>query len=210
MIDAMDTILRLLTILKYKVVNAIIFIFCIIVSTIRIAFKTIISIFKAYEFFKDGSFWMALFYQPILVSLVFAMSLKWFEPAIVDYISEDRNEIFRIVFAAVALITIIIFFNAFFEFIIRIWFKNIDFIAVFSIQKHAHNYYLAIISLVAIYTAINPYRANEINAIILLIGVLVLLCIIMTDLYEALFLANGVVEEEYNDMMKYYDEKKRL
>ena len=50
-------------------------------------------------------------------------------------------------------------------------------------------------------------RNNDI--MILAYGILIFICIIITDLYHALFLSQGVVEDIYNDFLNNYKRYKK-
>ena len=50
-------------------------------------------------------------------------------------------------------------------------------------------------------------RNNDI--MILAYGILIFICIIITDLYHALFLSQGVVEDIYNDLLNNYKRYKK-
>lgn len=67
---------------------------------------------------------------------------------------------------------------------------------------------MAIISLIAIYTAINSNNATEINTILLALGILIFFCIIITDLYQFFFLSQEVVEKIVKDLQKKYEQHK--
>ena len=68
---------------------------------------------------------------------------------------------------------------------------------------------MAIISLIAIYTAIDSYNANAINTTLLAYGILIFVCIIITDLYNALYLSQGVVKGIYDNLQNDYQRHKK-
>ena len=119
------------------------------------------------------------------------------------------KNLFIFLFFFIVYITIILLVNSLIEFLFRIKYKNGDFNTFFSIQKTAHNYMMAIISLIAIYAAIDSYNATTINTLLLAYGILIFICIIITDLYHALFLSQGVVEDIYDDFLNNYKRYKK-
>ena len=120
-----------------------------------------------------------------------------------------QGDIIATLLLVVGLIAIILLINSLIELIYRIRFKNGDYNTFFSIQKTAHNYMMAIISLIAIYAAIDSYNATTINTMLLAYGILIFICIIITDLYHALFLSQGIVEEIYNNFLNNYNRYKK-
>ncbi|MCD8335338.1 MAG: hypothetical protein LUC35_08400 [Clostridiales bacterium] len=53
----------------------------------------------------------------------------------------------------------------------------------------------AIISLIAIYAAIDASNANSVNTLLLAAGIVIFVCIVSTNLYETLFFSNDVVKK---------------
>ena len=68
---------------------------------------------------------------------------------------------------------------------------------------------MAIISLIAIYAAIDSHNAITINTMLLAYGILIFICIIITDLYNALFLSQGVIEDIYIDLQNNFKRYKK-
>lgn len=125
-----------------------------------------------------------------------------------DFLNGQGN-IFSALLLIIVLIIIILLINSLIELLFRILYKNGDFNTFFSIQKTAHNYMMAIISLIAIYAAIDSHNATTINTMLLTCGILIFVCIIITDLYNALFLSQGIVEEIYNELLSKYKRYKK-
>lgn len=56
----------------------------------------------------------------------------------------------------------------------------------------------AIISLIAIYAAIDASNANSVNTLLLAAGIVIFVCIVSTNLYKTLFFSNDVVKKIYD------------
>lgn len=82
------------------------------------------------------------------------------------------------------------------------------FVSLYSIQDKALNYMMTIISLIAIYAAVNESSAKTMNTLLLGCGVIIFLCIIIADLYSFLFFSQGVVEKHYTRFVDRYEEKR--
>ncbi len=67
---------------------------------------------------------------------------------------------------------------------------------------------MTIISLIAIYAAVNESSAKTMNTLLLGCGVIIFLCIIIADLYSFLFFSQGVVEKHYTRFVDRYEEKR--
>ena len=193
---------------KKKFNNLILFLISFIVSFIKLGIKTIFAIFKLKDAISDGSVWFAIFYQPFLVIIVVALFAEKIDSLLFNFLN-GQGDIIATLLLVVGLIAIILLINSLIELIYRIRFKNGDYNTFFSIQKTAHNYMMAIISLIAIYAAIDSYNATTINTMLLAYGILIFICIIITDLYHALFLSQGIVEEIYNNFLNNYNRYKK-
>lgn len=191
-----------------KIKNMFIFLFLFLVSCIKLLINSIFSIFRLNDAISDGSVWFAIFYQPFLVLIVVALFVNKIDLLLYNFLS-GQGDIFSAFLLIIVLITIILLINSLIELLFRILYKNGDFNAFFSIQKTAHNYMMAIISLIAIYAAIDSYNATTINTMLLTYGILIFVCIIITDLYNALFLSQGVVEDIYNDLQNNFKRYKK-
>lgn len=191
-----------------KLKNLFIFLFFFLVSCIKLLLNSIFSIFRLNDAISDGSVWFAIFYQPFLVLIVLALFVNKIDLLLYDFLNGQGN-IFSALLLIIVLIIIILLINSLIELLFRILYKNGDFNTFFSIQKTAHNYMMAIISLIAIYAAIDSHNATTINTMLLTFGILIFVCIIITDLYNALFLSQGIVEEIYNELLSKYKRYKK-
>lgn len=191
-----------------KLKNLFIFLFFFLVSCIKLLLNSIFSIFRLNDAISDGSVWFAIFYQPFLVLIVLEIFANKIDLLLYDFLNGQGN-IFSALLLIIVLIIIILLINSLIELLFRILYKNGDFNTFFSIQKTAHNYMMAIISLIAIYAAIDSHNATTINTMLLTCGILIFVCIIITDLYNALFLSQGIVEEIYNELLSKYKRYKK-
>ena len=191
-----------------KLKNLFIFLFFFLVSCIKLLLNSIFSIFRLNDAISDGSVWFAIFYQPFLVLIVLELFANKIDLLLYDFLNGQGN-IFSALLLIIVLIIIILLINSLIELLFRILHKNGDFNTFFSIQKTAHNYMMAIISLIAIYAAIDSHNATTINTMLLTCGILIFVCIIITDLYNALFLSQGIVEEIYNELLSKYKRYKK-
>ena len=191
-----------------KLKNLFIFLFFFLVSCIKLLLNSIFSIFRLNDAISDGSVWFAIFYQPFLVLIVLALFVNKIDLLLYDFLNGQGN-IFSALLLIIVLIIIILLINSLIELLFRILYKNGDFNTFFSIQKTVHNYMMAIISLIAIYAAIDSHNATTINTMLLTCGILIFVCIIITDLYNALFLSQGIVEEIYNELLSKYKRYKK-
>lgn len=191
-----------------KLKNLFIFLFFFLVSCIKLLLNSIFSIFRLNDAISDGSVWFAIFYQPFLVLIVLELFANKIDLLLYDFLNGQGN-IFSALLLIIVLIIIILLINSLIELLFRILYKNGDFNTFFSIQKTAHNYMMAIISLIAIYAAIDSHNATTINTMLLTCGILIFVCIIITDLYNALFLSQGIVEEIYNELLSKYKRYKK-
>lgn len=191
-----------------KIKNLFIFLFFFVVSCIKLLVNTLFSILRLNDTISDGTVWFAIFYQPFLVLIVVALFVDKIDLLLYNFLN-GQGDIISALFLSIVLITIVLLINSLIELLFRILYKNGDFKAFFSIQKYAHNYMMTIISLIAIYAAIDSYSATTINTMILAYGIVIFVCIIITDLYNALFLSQGVVEDIYNDLQNNYKRYKK-
>lgn len=191
-----------------KIKNLFIFLFFFVVSCIKLLVNTLFSILRLNDTISDGTVWFAIFYQPFLVLIVVALFVDKIDLLLYNFLN-GQGDIISALFLSIVLITIVLLINSLIELLFRILYKNGDFKSFFSIQKYAHNYMMTIISLIAIYAAIDSYSATTINTMILAYGIVIFVCIIITDLYNALFLSQGVVEDIYNDLQNNYKRYKK-
>lgn len=68
---------------------------------------------------------------------------------------------------------------------------------------------MTLVSLIAIYAAIDTSNATIINTTLLAYGILIFICIIITDLYDVLFLSQGVVKDIHIDFINKYERCKK-
>lgn len=191
-----------------KIKNLFIFLFFFIVSCIKLLVSTFFSILSLNDAVSDGTVWFAIFYQPLLVLIVVTLFVDKIDLLLYNFLNGQGNFISAL-FLSIQLIAIVLLINSLIELLFRILYKNSDFKTFFSIQKYAHNYMMAIISLIAIYAAIDSYNATTINTMLLTYGILIFVCMIITDLYNALFLSQGIVEDIYNDLQNKYKRYKK-
>lgn len=150
---------------------------------------------------------IAILYQPLLIIITTLIFSQPIEKVINNFFIGQGNIVYAILLSLV-LITSILLLNAFFELFYRIINKGMRFETFFKIQKYAHNYIIAIISLLAIYFAINTSNAKEYNIILLVYGILFFICMIITDVYKEFFLDNSFIENIYNELYEQYNTKK--
>lgn len=186
-----------------KIKNIFIFLFFFIFACIKLLINALFAILRLNDAISDGLVWFAIFYQPFLVLIVVVLFVDKIDLLLCNFLN-GQGDIIPTLFQVIVLITIILLINSIIELIFRIKYKKRDFKSFFSIQKTAHNYMMAIISLIAIYAAIDSYNATTINTMLLAYGILIFICIIITDLYHVLFLSQGVVEDIYNVLLNNY------
>ena len=148
-----------------KLKNLFRFLIFFLVSCIKLLLNSIFSIFRLNDAISDGSVWFAIFYQPFLVLIVLELFANKIDLLLYDFLNGQGN-IFSALLLIIVLIIIILLINSLIELLFRILYKNGDFNTFFSIQKTAHNYMMAIISLIAIYAAIDSYNATTINTML--------------------------------------------
>ena len=191
---------------KFK--NILIFIFLFLISCIEIFINSVLSIFRIKEAITNVTIWFAIFYQFFLISIMISLFSKRIDALINNYINGQVNLDSAAILLFI-LITIILFINAIIEFLFRLKHKDDTFNKLFSIQTHAHNYMMTIISIIAIYAALDSYHANEINTMLLTAGILIFICIIITDLYNSLFLSQDIVKNIYDNLQTHYNNLKK-
>lgn len=191
-----------------KIKNVFIFLILFVFYFIELLFSTLFSVFRIKEHITNGSFWFSVFYQVFLVIITFYLFSTKIDSLIYDYIYGQGNLVSAIILS-IELITLILFFNACIEFILRLIYKDDTFDVIFSLQKSGHNYMMTIISLIAIYSAIDTYHANEINTMLLVFGILIFICIVITDLYNSLFLSQNIVKNISNQLQSHYEKVKQ-
>lgn len=191
-----------------KVKNLFIFLFFFLFSIVKLLLRALFSIFGLYTLFSNDSFWFAIFYQPFLVLIMITLFADKTNLLLCNFFNGQGNLLFALLYVAI-LIIIILLINSLIELLFRLINKNGNFNVFFSIQKTAYNYMMAIISLIAIYAAIDAYNATTINTLLLVYGILIFICILITDLYNALFLSQGIVEKIYNNLQDNYKQHKK-
>lgn len=191
-----------------KIKNAFIFIILFVASCIELLIASLFSIFRIKDSITDGLIWFAIFYQMFLIVITISLFSTRINALIYDYIN-GQGDLVATIMLSVILIAIILFINALIEFIFRLRHKGDTFDTLFSLQKSGHNYMMTIISLMAIYAAIDSYHANEINTMLLTFGILIFICIIITDLYNALFLSQDIVKDICSNLQNHYNNLKK-
>ncbi len=184
--------------------NMFIFIFLLIVSCLKLLLNSVFAVIRIKDAITDGSYWFAVLYQPFLLLLLMVLFVDKIDKIIYS-IMIGQADFLYIILLSFILIALTLFINAIIEFICRIRYSDVFYSRFFSIQQHAHNYMMAIISITAIYAAIDAKNAKEINTMLLAFGILIFVCIAITDLYKALFISQNVVkdiciqfEDQYN------------
>ena len=93
----------------------------------------------------------AALYQPILIIIVFCLFSVRIDALISCYF-DGKSFFIEVILLSVVLMIVVLFLNSLIEFFYRMIFKNGDFQSFFEIQQHAHNYFMTVISLIAIYS----------------------------------------------------------
>jgi len=171
---------------------------------LRLIFIAICSVLGFVGIVSRRIFWFSICYQFVSVLLVMGIFAAPFNAALYNIQNATGNpwaviQLLIIVFLIVASIMAI---NVLIEFIFRIKCTKDEFKDYFSMQTHAHNYLMAVISLIAIYVAIEPTNALETNTMLFSCGLVLFICMMATDLYKALFLKNNVVKDIHTDYLK--------
>lgn len=194
--------------LTNKIENMLIFIFLFIVSCLKLLLNSVFAVIRVKDALTDGSYWFAVLYQPFLLLILMALFMGKIDTLIYSLISGEANIVYIILFLFI-LIALTLFINAIIEFILRIKHSDSFYKQFFSIQQLGHNYMMAIISLTAIYAAIDAKNADKINTMLLAFGILIFICIAITDLYKALFISQGVVKNICIQFKDQYDRHKQ-
>lgn len=179
--------------LTTRIKNIFIFIFFFIISCIKLLLDSVFAVIRVKDALTDGTYWFAVLYQPFLLLILMAFFAEKIDGIINSIMVGEANFVY-IIFLLFILIALIFFINTIIEFIYRIRYSDDFFTRFFSLQQHAHNYMMAIISLTAIYAAIDAINADEINTMLLVFGILIFICIAITDLYKTLFISQDVVK----------------
>ena len=194
--------------MKTKIYNLFVFFILLTISFVRLIKDTLFSVLRLKDIVSDSLFWLAIFYQPFLVMIVFALFSDKMGILLYDFLNgkEDGVSVIVLIFS---IIFIILLINAVVELLFRIRYENQDYNAFFSIQKNSYNYMMTLVSLIAIYAAIDTSNATIINTTLLAYGILIFICIIITDLYDVLFLSQGVVKDIHIDFINKYERCKK-
>lgn len=200
--------------LRIKIKNMFYFALLFIISCLKLLFDSLLAIVQIKHAFVDKSCWIAAFYQLILLGSVLALFASRIDAIINSILLGQANFVYILLFFII-LLTVILFINAIIEFVYRIKHsdenginKNGPYNQFFSLQEKANNYIMSIISLIAIYVAIDATNANEINTILLACGILIFLCIVISDLYKALFISQDIVKDVYVQFKNHYNQHK--
>lgn len=191
-----------------KIKNIFIFLFFFVGSCVKLIINTLISVYNLNDVIFVGPAWFAAFYQPFIVLITGSLFAKKIDVVLNNFLNGEFD-IISAFLLGIILIFIILLINALVELVFRIRYKNQGFDTFFSIQKNAHAYMMTIISLIAIYAAIDLHNANEINTMLLTCGILIFICIIITDLYKVVFLSQGIVEGVYMEFINSYNRYKK-
>lgn len=191
-----------------RIKNAFIFIFFFIISCIKLFLNSIFAVIRVKDALTDGTYWFAVFYQPFLLLILIAFFIDKIDNIIIS-IMIGQADIFNIILVSFILIALTFFINAIIEFVYRLKYSDEFYTRFFSLQQHAHNYMMAIISLTAIYAAIDAINADEINTMLLAFGILIFACIAITDIYKALFISQNVVKDICTQFKSQYNEHKQ-
>lgn len=180
--------------LATRIKNIFIFIFFFIISCIKLLLNSIFAVIRVKDALTDSTYWFAVLYQPFLLLILLAFFANKIDNIINSIMIGQANFVY-IIFLLFILISLTLFINAIIELIYRIRYSDDFYTHLFSLQQHAYNYMMAIISLTAIYAAIDAINADEINTMLLAFGILIFICIAITDLYKALFISQDVVKD---------------
>lgn len=187
--------------------NVGLFIVCFIVAIIKLIINSFFAVKRITDVLSDITIILVPFYQPLIILVTALFFADKIDQILSDFILGEGDLMFAIIIAFLMIGTIL-FINAMIEFLFRIFAKVHDFNDIFSMQQQSHNYIMAIISLMAIYAAIDTSHASQINILLLTFGILIFICIVITDLYKALFLSNDIVKDIYDNLQLYYDNNK--
>lgn len=155
-------------------------------------------IFYAMEFrhkINVVNIFVALIYQPFLVMLAYCfvcycVGIKnW---VIVGLSVGIENLMFFCV-----IIMFVLFLNSLVELVFRMIHKEVYFIKIFALQNDVHNFVMVVISIAAIYAALDSYNAVLINRGLLCFGLLFFVCMIINWLYNKIYLSEEVVSRVY-------------
>lgn len=191
-----------------KIKNIISYLFLFIISCVKLFISSIFAAFKVKDAITNGAVWFSIFYQPFLILILMAYFAKKIDSIIYTFINGQGDWEYTIILSLI-IIVIILFANAIIELFFRIKFSDEFFVEMFSLQQHAHNYMMAIISLTAIYAAIDTSSADELNTMLLVFGILIFACIAITDLYKALFINQNIVKDIYLEFQENYTKYKK-
>ncbi len=71
---------------------------------------------------------------------------------------------------------------------------------LFEIQKEMQNILMGLLSVLAVVAAVYPSIAEQLNRILLFCGIILFACILVTSLYDRLFLRGHAIEEILKDL----------
>ena len=137
-----------------KVKNMFTFLFFFVISCGKLIINVLCFFLRIKDIISDGVNWVAFLYQPFLVMVVIALFIRKLDILLYGFLKGQGNVV-NMLLQIIVIVGIILLVNSFIELLFRIICKNKDFAKFFSVQKNAYNYMMAIISLIAIYTAIN-------------------------------------------------------
>lgn len=185
-----------------KLKKGLIFIIHYAFSCFKLLFYSFFALFRLILIFLDkDSPLFILLYQPLSLALIFFLFSRKIDSMVYGFIIGQGNlaEAALLIFFIIAFM---LFIYAFVELLLRFICKDIDYDKLFLLQKYANSYIMAIISLIAIYTAIDSVNAKEINSMLLTIGIIFFICTLITDVYNELFFKPKIVKTIYDNMRK--------
>ncbi len=191
-----------------KIFNSLLFVILLLVSCFKLAFYSLFSFFEFEESTMNGYILFAIIYQPVLIIIICYLFAPQIASLIYDFFNKQGN-ILEAIILCIGLIAIILFANALIELLFRIICKEINFETFFSAQKKSHDYIMALISLIAIYAAIKSNGAFILNTMLLAYGIIIFICIFITDLYKKLFLEQSIVKRIYSELQISYNHYKK-
>lgn len=169
----------------------------IIIGLIKIIFMPIILI---YQQAKRGGFWLTILSQPIIISIYAVLSVNWWDNTI-SICTGSLEDILRIAIAVAIFIAYVIGINAIKELIYYFKQNENGFKNSIELQRVFYNYFLIIISLIALFLAMFPNN-NYNYLMLLIIGVICFLSLLITDLYFFTIHKEGLVKELYEQIKR--------
>ena len=190
-----------------RIKNIFVFLAFFVVAIFRLLINSFFALKKIKDALSDGAFVLIPFYQSLIILIVTLLYTLPIAQVLSSFIEGHGDTMFAILLTF-AIIGTILFINALLELLFRLFARKHTFKSYFSKQKQAHNYIMSIISLFAIYATIDTTHADEINIMLLTFGILIFICIVITDLYDSLFLSQNVVKKIYiNLIIRYCNNK---